>query len=138
MSVWGKVIGGVAGFALVGPLGALIGVYAGHKMDKAREGEAAEPAGARPGGIIVDDHGSGLMRAPARRYAGTVILFRYSLQTGVSCRRTVHGAQDTVYQVCYRPQQVQQAGYCTATVSSSEMLLSCTSHNVPAGCVPWI
>jgi len=39
MSVWGKVIGGVAGFALVGPLGALIGIYAGHKMDKAREGE---------------------------------------------------------------------------------------------------
>ena len=39
MSVWGKVIGGVAGLALVGPLGALIGIYAGHKMDKAREGE---------------------------------------------------------------------------------------------------
>jgi DnaJ like chaperone protein len=41
MSVWGKVIGGVAGFALGGPLGALIGAYAGHKMDKARKGEAA-------------------------------------------------------------------------------------------------
>jgi DnaJ like chaperone protein len=41
MSIWGKVIGGVAGFALGGPLGALIGAYAGHKMDKAREGEAA-------------------------------------------------------------------------------------------------
>ena len=39
MSVWGKVIGGVAGFALGGPLGALIGAYAGHKMDRAREGE---------------------------------------------------------------------------------------------------
>ena len=40
MSVWGKVIGGVAGFALGGPLGALIGAYAGHKMDRAREGES--------------------------------------------------------------------------------------------------
>ncbi len=40
MSIWGKVIGGVAGFALGGPLGALIGAYAGHKMDKARSGEA--------------------------------------------------------------------------------------------------
>jgi DnaJ like chaperone protein len=39
MSVWGKVIGGVAGFALGGPLGALIGAYAGHKMDRAREGD---------------------------------------------------------------------------------------------------
>jgi len=47
MSIWGKVIGGVAGMALGGPLGALIGVYAGHRMDKAREGEAAY---AGPGG----------------------------------------------------------------------------------------
>ncbi len=39
MSIWGKVIGGVAGFALGGPLGALIGAYAGHKMDKARTGQ---------------------------------------------------------------------------------------------------
>jgi DnaJ like chaperone protein len=41
MSIWGKVIGGVAGFALGGPLGALIGAYAGHKMDKARTGQGA-------------------------------------------------------------------------------------------------
>ena len=40
MSVWGKVIGGVAGFALGGPLGALIGAYAGHKMDRARQSES--------------------------------------------------------------------------------------------------
>ncbi|MCG8403225.1 MAG: hypothetical protein MJA84_16770, partial [Firmicutes bacterium] len=32
MSIWGKVIGGVAGFALGGPLGALMGAYAGHMM----------------------------------------------------------------------------------------------------------
>jgi DnaJ like chaperone protein len=41
MSIWGKVIGGVAGFALGGPLGALIGAYAGHKMDQARSGDGA-------------------------------------------------------------------------------------------------
>ncbi len=41
MSIWGKVIGGVAGFALGGPLGALIGAYAGHKMDVARGGDGA-------------------------------------------------------------------------------------------------
>ena len=40
MSIWGKVIGGVAGFAIGGPLGALIGAYAGHKMDRAREDES--------------------------------------------------------------------------------------------------
>jgi len=36
MSIWGKVIGGVAGFALGGPLGALIGAVAGHAVDKIR------------------------------------------------------------------------------------------------------
>lgn len=32
MSVWGKVIGGVAGFAVGGPLGAVIGAVAGHHV----------------------------------------------------------------------------------------------------------
>jgi DnaJ like chaperone protein len=47
MSVWGKILGGAAGFALGGPLGALIGTAAGHAVDKMRapgredEGEAA-------------------------------------------------------------------------------------------------
>ena len=45
MSIWGKVIGGVAGFAIGGPFGALLGAYAGHTMDRARErtGGAAPP-----------------------------------------------------------------------------------------------
>ncbi|MBL4748836.1 MAG: TerB family tellurite resistance protein [Magnetovibrio sp.] len=34
MSIWGKVIGGVAGFAMGGPLGALLGAVAGHAVDK--------------------------------------------------------------------------------------------------------
>ena len=34
MSIWGKVIGGVAGFTLGGPLGALMGTVAGHAYDK--------------------------------------------------------------------------------------------------------
>jgi DnaJ like chaperone protein len=33
MSIWGKVIGGAAGFALGGPLGALLGAAAGHALD---------------------------------------------------------------------------------------------------------
>jgi len=36
MSIWGKVLGGVAGFALGGPLGALLGAVAGHAVDKIR------------------------------------------------------------------------------------------------------
>jgi DnaJ like chaperone protein len=36
MSIWGKILGGAAGFALGGPLGALIGVIAGHAVDRYR------------------------------------------------------------------------------------------------------
>jgi DnaJ like chaperone protein len=39
MSVWGKIIGGAAGFALGGPLGALLGALAGHAADKYVGGE---------------------------------------------------------------------------------------------------
>ncbi len=34
MSIWGKVIGSTSGFALGGPLGAIIGGMAGHALDK--------------------------------------------------------------------------------------------------------
>ena len=41
-SVWGKIIGGVGGLALGGPIGALIGAVAGHMVDKARA-QTGEP-----------------------------------------------------------------------------------------------
>ncbi|WP_372719578.1 co-chaperone DjlA [Immundisolibacter sp.] len=37
MALWGKLIGGVAGLMVGGPLGALLGVAAGHTVDQARE-----------------------------------------------------------------------------------------------------
>ena len=33
LQIWGKIIGGVAGFAIDGPFGALLGVVAGHVFD---------------------------------------------------------------------------------------------------------
>ena len=42
MSIWGKVIGGVTGFALGGPLGAIMGAVAGHAVDKIKAQEAGE------------------------------------------------------------------------------------------------
>ena len=44
MSIWGKVVGGAAGFALGGPLGALLGGLAGHAVDKMRESTAGGEA----------------------------------------------------------------------------------------------
>jgi len=41
MSVWGKVIGGVAGFAMGGPLGALLGAVAGHAVDQMKGQDGA-------------------------------------------------------------------------------------------------
>lgn len=39
MSIWGKILGGAAGFALGGPLGALIGAAAGHAIDSLRDAQ---------------------------------------------------------------------------------------------------
>jgi DnaJ like chaperone protein len=44
MSVWGKILGGAAGFALGGPIGALIGALAGHAVDKLTRAGGGEEA----------------------------------------------------------------------------------------------
>ena len=36
MNIWGKIIGGAAGYALGGPIGALVGAMAGHAVDELR------------------------------------------------------------------------------------------------------
>ncbi len=42
MSIWGKILGGAAGFAIGGPIGALVGLAAGHAVDRfAAEGRCA-------------------------------------------------------------------------------------------------
>jgi len=43
MSIWGKILGGAAGFAVGGPLGALIGAAAGHAVDKMRAAGGGGP-----------------------------------------------------------------------------------------------
>src|SRR5262245_2649275 len=63
MSIWGKIIGGVAGFALGGPLGALLGAIAGHAAD--RRIEQTEPAAALEDQSLDD-------RSAARQIAFTI------------------------------------------------------------------
>ena len=43
MSIWGKLLGGAAGFAIGGPIGALIGALAGHAVDRMKAETAAGP-----------------------------------------------------------------------------------------------
>ena len=42
MSIWGKLIGGAAGMALGGPIGAILGIAAGHGVDKVSKFDANE------------------------------------------------------------------------------------------------
>ncbi len=49
MSIWGKIIGGAAGFALGGPIGALVGVAAGHFVDRASTRGRLASSEAAPG-----------------------------------------------------------------------------------------
>lgn len=51
MSIWGKIMGGAAGFAIGGPLGALLGTVAGHAVDRlGRCGPATDSADSAEGG----------------------------------------------------------------------------------------
>ncbi len=43
MSVWGKIVGGAAGFAIGGPIGAILGTVAGHAVDKMRDSTREVP-----------------------------------------------------------------------------------------------
>jgi DnaJ like chaperone protein len=51
MKIWGKIVGGTAGFAVGGPIAALLGVMAGHAVDQLVEQQAgsSETALAAPG-----------------------------------------------------------------------------------------
>ena len=42
MSIWGKILGGAAGLAIAGPIGALIGAIAGHAVDRYRATQVEE------------------------------------------------------------------------------------------------
>lgn len=48
---WGKLVGGVAGFAAAGPLGSILGLVLGHRFDRSLGALGAEPTGSdtRPG-----------------------------------------------------------------------------------------
>lgn len=66
MSIWGKVIGGAAGFAMGGPLGGLLGALAGHAVDELR---AAEPPPAGTG-----DHGHSDQTQTVAFTVGVIVL----------------------------------------------------------------
>ncbi len=60
MNIWGKLVGGAAGFAVGGPIGALLGAVAGHAVDRMADPEEAE------GETLLDE------RAATRQIAFTI------------------------------------------------------------------
>jgi DnaJ like chaperone protein len=63
MNIWGKLLGGAAGFAIGGPIGALLGAVAGHAVDRLAEPAVESDAPAVPG---TDE------RAATRQFAFTI------------------------------------------------------------------
>src|SRR5258707_1316458 len=58
MSIWGKILGGAAGFALRGPIRALIGAAPGHALEPLRSGHRG-PDEADPYNILGGDRSAG-------------------------------------------------------------------------------
>lgn len=72
MSIWGKILGGAAGFALGGPLGALLGAAAGHAIDSLRDVQDAVADDARSGGPSDPTDDDAAERAATRQIAFTI------------------------------------------------------------------
>ncbi len=66
MGIWGKILGGAAGFALGGPLGALVGAAAGHAFDRRRNGAEPELAKQTAFAIAVVVLGAKMAKADGR------------------------------------------------------------------------
>ncbi len=60
MKIWGKIVGGTAGFALGGPIAGLLGVMAGHAVDRyvleSRTSSETAPAALRDPNAPIEDH----------------------------------------------------------------------------------
>ncbi len=76
MSIWGKILGGAAGFAMGGPLGALIGAVAGHAVDAFRDAQLAPAGGGAQDRFAEPPEDARLAdedeRAPTRQIAFTI------------------------------------------------------------------
>ena len=81
MQIWGKIIGGAAGFALDGPLGALLGVLAGHAVDYFWAAISASRAANREAEAIAAN--AGRREEPIRIFADPAETRRIAFATAV-------------------------------------------------------
>ena len=129
MSIWGKLIGGAAGFALGGPLGALLGAIAGHVYDSNKKitDETDDPTKQIGFTIAVIALGAKLAKADGVVSEKEIRAFRKVFKVAPEetnnvarvfnvARRSVHG---------YEPYAKQVAGMFATNPYVLEKLLGC-------------
>jgi len=129
MSIWGKLIGGAAGFALGGPLGALLGAIAGHVYDSSQKitDETDDPTKQIGFTIAVIALGAKLAKADGVVSEKEIRAFRQVFKVAPEetnnvarvfnlARRSVHG---------YEPYAKQVAGMFATNPYVLEKLLGC-------------
>lgn len=129
MSIWGKLIGGAAGFALGGPLGALLGAIAGHVYDSSKKitDETDDPTKQIGFTIAVIALGAKLAKADGIVSEKEIRAFRQVFKVAPEetnnvarvfnlARRSVHG---------YEPYAKQVAGMFATNPYVLEKLLGC-------------
>jgi DnaJ like chaperone protein len=134
MSIWGKVLGGAAGFAIGGPLGALIGVGAGHIYDKTRENAAAagsaDPTKQVGFTIAVIALGAKLAKADGVVTPDEIRAFRRVFKVAPeetqNVARVFNQARKST--AGYEPYARQVAGMFTDNPAVLEELLNCLFH----------
>lgn len=144
MTIWGKILGGAAGFALGGPLGALIGGIAGHVYDSRRAAE--EEADIESGGgaygpgpdptkqigftIAVIALGAKLAKADGVVTRDEIAAFRQVFRVPPDEARNVARVFDLAKKSAagYQPYARQVAGMFADNPAVLEELLDCLFH----------
>lgn len=131
MGIWGKLIGGTAGFALGGPLGALLGAFAGHLYDKR---PAAGAVGAAEKEIAftvaVVALGAKLAKADGLVTKDEVAMFRRVFRVPAEDTKNVAKIFNLArrHATGYEPYARQIAGMFAASPAVLEELLDCLFH----------
>lgn len=90
--IWGKIIGGAAGFAIGGPLGALLGAVAGHAVDRmgaAASGDGADAARQTAFTVAVIALSAKMAKADGRVTRDEIAAFRQLFDIPPELRRDV-------------------------------------------------
>jgi DnaJ like chaperone protein len=107
MSLWGKIIGGVAGFAMGGPFGAVVGAALGHAADEGTLPQFGQ--GATNGGAGVHHRMAGMLGGRDQAFAIGVVVLAAKLS---KCDGPVNRAEIDAFKRHFRiqPQAARNVG----------------------------